>query len=58
MENLEYIQKIPSMPQSQESAFDQLKELILIANRVGLYDAADWIQRRIKDYLNEHEKSS
>lgn len=32
-------------PQSQESLNDQLAELVDIANREGLYDAADFITK-------------
>jgi uncharacterized protein DUF5678 len=31
-------------PQSQASLYDQLRELHVLANRAGLYDAADWLQ--------------
>ena len=34
-------------PQSQESLTDQLIELITVANRAGLYDAADWITKQV-----------
>ena len=34
---------------SQESLLDQLNELIIIANRHGLYDAADWVEKILKD---------
>ena len=34
-------------PQSQESLTDQLIELITVANREGLYDAADWITKQV-----------
>lgn len=33
--------------QSQQSLTDQLRELIELANKNGLYDAGDWIS----DYL-------
>jgi hypothetical protein len=32
------------MPQSQESLVDQLNKLIVLAEKEGLYDAADWIK--------------
>ena len=32
-------------PQSQESLDDQLKDLAVLANRFGLYDAHDWLER-------------
>jgi rubrerythrin len=34
-------------PQSQAAVTDQLCELIDLANREGLYDAADWIAVRV-----------
>lgn len=33
--------------QSQESLDDQLKDLHVLANRFGLYDAADWLAELI-----------
>lgn len=33
------------VPQSQESLVDQLRDLISLANRFGLYDAADYLRR-------------
>jgi len=35
----------PFKPQDQRSVTDQLRTLVVIANREGLYDAADLIQR-------------
>ncbi len=34
---------IPQQPQSQSSLTDQLEELLQAANRLGLYDAADYL---------------
>lgn len=43
--NLEELLKtIPQQPQRQDSSSDQLAELLLFANRLGLYDAADVIK--------------
>jgi|WetSurMetagenome_2_1015567.scaffolds.fasta_scaffold485985_3 hypothetical protein len=39
------------MAQDQRSVEDQLKELILLANHNGLYDAADWVRGRLEDSL-------
>lgn len=36
---------IPQQDQHQGSTQDQIKELILWANRLGLYDAADFVER-------------
>jgi hypothetical protein len=35
----------PFKPQDQRSATDQLRTLVVLANREGLYDAADLVQR-------------
>jgi hypothetical protein len=34
-------------PQRQDSLTDQLRDLVHVANREGMYDAADWIADRI-----------
>jgi hypothetical protein len=50
MEKIESIlNKLPQQSQSQESLLKQLKELRQIANRLGLYDASDFIGRVVKD---------
>ena len=36
-----------SADQSQESLDDQLKDLHVLSNRFGLYDAADWLKELI-----------
>jgi hypothetical protein len=40
---------IPRQEQSQESLASQMREVIIAANRLGLYDAADCIQRNLID---------
>jgi len=40
---------IPKLPQRQDSLVDQLSDLIAVANRLGLYDAADYIISVIKE---------
>ena len=48
-----------SKPQSQESFYDQIKALIPIANREGLYDAADYLQEKVNEIdrrLAAHDK--
>lgn len=35
----------PFHPQDQRSATDQLRTLVVLANKHGLYDAADLVQR-------------
>jgi hypothetical protein len=49
----EVFKSTPQVVQSQESLYDQLVLLQGVANRFGLYDAADYIQRK----LNEHNSS-
>lgn len=36
--------KIEKMPQRQDSVMDQMKDLYLVANHLGMYDAADVIK--------------
>jgi hypothetical protein len=33
--------------QDQRSLTEQLRELVLLANKAGLYDAADYVQQNI-----------
>jgi hypothetical protein len=42
------IKGIPQQAQRQYSADEQLHLLVLAANRLGLYDAADAIQKNLK----------
>jgi len=39
------LNKIEQCPQRQDSLTDQIIDLYCIANRFGLYDAADYIRR-------------
>jgi hypothetical protein len=39
--------RIPQQPQRQDSLEDQLKDLHAIAARIGCYDAADWLWKRL-----------
>jgi hypothetical protein len=39
------LSKLPALPQSQASLADQMADLIRVANRLGLYDAADRVKR-------------
>jgi hypothetical protein len=38
------LEGIPSRPQRQDSSREQLADLIAVANRLGMYDAADQIK--------------
>ena len=40
----EVSKRLPKMPQRQDSTTDQLRDLIGVANQLGLYDAADFIK--------------
>lgn len=40
----ETLEKIPMLQQSQAATYDQLAALQVVANRLGLYDAADVIR--------------
>ena len=42
------LKQIPQQTQSQSSLFDQLTVLTLAANKLGLYDAADFLTRHSK----------
>ena len=37
---------IPELPQRQDSLNDQLEDLIAVANRLGMYDASDFLRAR------------
>ncbi len=37
----------------QDSMTDQLKDLILVANRLGMYDAADFLRDRVDNVDTE-----
>ena len=39
-------EKIPELPQRQDSLNDQLEDLIAVANRLGMYDASDFLRAR------------
>lgn len=40
----EDLKKIPQFQQTQRSTMEQLRDLMAVANRLGLYDAADAIK--------------
>ena len=46
------LQKLPAFPQSQQSLSRQIAILIAVANRLGLYDAADAV-RQLTPRLDE-----
>jgi hypothetical protein len=38
------LKQIPKLPQRQDATTDQLQDLRLVANRLGMYDAADYLR--------------
>lgn len=46
---LEDLKSIPAFPQSQRALDQQLADLRAVANRLGLYDAADYLQFEQKE---------
>jgi len=43
----EHYEMIPRLPQRQDSQQDQLRDLIQVANRLGMYDAADLLKLHV-----------
>jgi len=41
------LQKIPELPQRQDSLMDQLYDLRAVADRLGMYDASDLLIKLI-----------
>lgn len=41
----EWFRNIPQYAQRQDSTSEQMRDLIQAANRLGLYDAADWVKQ-------------
>lgn len=46
----EELKKIKQCPQRQDSTTDQLEDLIIIANKFGFYDAADYLKTQLKKW--------
>jgi hypothetical protein len=48
------LHRLPALPQSQDPLADQIASLILVANRLGLFDAADavscWLTASVSKY--------
>ena len=53
----EVVSKIPCQEQRQDALTDQLRDLIPVANRLGMYDAADFLRDRV-DQVEKKEHSS
>jgi hypothetical protein len=43
----EQLERIPRLAQDQDSLNNQLIDLIKVANRLGMYDAADYLVNQI-----------
>lgn len=41
------LRAIPQMTQRQDSETDQLRDLVAVANRLGMYDAADYLKAKV-----------
>lgn len=41
---IDVVNSLPKLPQRQDSTADQLVDLIMVANKLGMYDAADVIR--------------
>jgi gamma-glutamyl:cysteine ligase YbdK (ATP-grasp superfamily) len=54
--NRSSMQRRFEMVQAQDSLYEQLKRLIPLANKAGLYDAADHIQREVEQIENNLKK--
>ena len=48
------LHQIPQLPQRQDSTLDQLQDLHAVANRLGMYDAADIV----KQFIDNNQKLS
>lgn len=53
---IDYLKSLPTFPQRQDSVSEQLADLIAIANRLGLHDAADSIRQLYKPEVPEPVK--
>ena len=47
--DLDLVDKIPGFSQVQYDLHKQLTTLLAIGNKVGLYDAVDWLRHRFPD---------
>ncbi len=43
----EVLSNVESMPQRQDSTRDQLLDLIVVAEKLGMYDAADYLKDQL-----------
>lgn len=45
------VKKIEKCPQRQDSTADQLADLIPVAEKLGFYDAADFIKLKLSSFI-------
>lgn len=45
--NADLLKKIPKLTQRQDSTMEQLRDLVSVAEKLGMYDAADVIKSRL-----------
>lgn len=43
------VKKLPRFAQTQRALYDQLVDLMDVANQLGMYDAADYLKRKFDD---------
>jgi hypothetical protein len=43
-----WFSSLPTLPQRQDSLLDQLRDLQAVANRLGMYDAADFLSTTLR----------
>ncbi len=51
------VESIPIIPQRQDALVDQLIDLMKVAHRLGMWDAADWIQARLTGWPNYPDRA-
>lgn len=44
----EFIDNVDKLTQRQDSTVEQLNDLIYVANKLGFYDASDWIKENLQ----------
>ena len=47
---------MPKLPQRQDSVIDQLRDLRIAANRLGMYDAADVIRIMLEEHNRKERR--
>lgn len=49
LERKDLLDEIPDLPQRQDSTASQLEDLIAVANKLGMYDAADLLNQTFNE---------